>query len=185
MKRLSAIILILSLLCFSVSGCTTMKGTGTGAAIGAGTGAVIGAIFGKGKGALIGAAAGALVGGLIGNCYDRQVASRAETVRKYNVAGREDKFQVERSTTTPQEVTPGSKIQTNVQYAVLSPDAAKKPQITATRYITMGNERIKLSERSAVVSQGVNESGATITLPQNMEKGNYEIITVIIRRESD
>ena len=179
MKKIIALLLILTLFSFTLSGCATMKGTGTGAAIGAGTGAVIGAIFGKGKGALIGAAAGALLGAVVGNYYDRQVASRAETVSKYNLATNEDKFQIEKSSTTPQEIPLGSEFKTNVQYALILPNPSLKPKVTESRFIAIGNDVLKLSERTVVVNQGTNESTASITMPQDLEKGDYELITVI------
>lgn len=179
MKKTITLFLIVTLFSFTLSGCETMKGTGTGAAIGAGTGAAFGAIFGKGKGALIGAAAGALLGAIVGNYYDRQVASRAKTVSKYNLATNDDKFQIENSSTTPQEITPGSQFKTNVQYALILPNPSLKPKVTESRFIAMGNEMMKISERIVVVNQGTNESTASITMPQNMEKGDYELITVI------
>ena len=84
------VFLLLALVCFFATGCTTpgkktAYGTGIGAAAGAGLGAIIGSASGNaGKGALIGAAAGALLGGTIGNRLDKQaqeLAQIAETQR--------------------------------------------------------------------------------------------------------
>ncbi len=69
-----------ALLLITTVGCSSMSNTGKGAIIGTGGGAAVGAglgaIFGKGKGAAIGAAVGAVAGGvagtLIGKKMDKQ-----------------------------------------------------------------------------------------------------------------
>lgn len=179
MKKTVTLLMIVVMMCVFTAGCASLSGTENGALIGAGTGSAIGAIFGKGTGAVIGGLSGAVLGAVIGNYYDKQVASREQAAKKYQYKAKEDKLEIEKTTNTPEVVSPGSKFESNVQYTVLLPDAATQANVVEMRFIDSGKDRFKLSERNVARTQGTHLSTARVTLPKDLPSGDYNLITVI------
>jgi surface antigen len=179
MKRLIIIFVIFSFLGLQLTGCATTTGTGKGAAVGAVTGTLVGAIFGDTEGAIIGAFAGAIIGAVIGNYYDKQIASRAEAAKRHEYKAREEKLEIEDSLIAPKGVAHGSTVESHVQYTVLAPDETQKIKITETRILANGNEKIDLNRREVIRSQGTHISTMKFTMPKDIAKGDYTLITVI------
>lgn len=181
MKRTLAVILVVSIAGSQVSGCANMSKTQQGAGIGAAAGGAIGAAVAKNSwaGLAIGAAIGALAGGLIGNYYDKQDATRAEAAKKYNYDQKTDKLEVESATVAPQTVTPGGTIDSTVQYTTLAPNNAQQVKLTEARALVSGNESVDLGQREVTRAQGTYTSTAKVTVPKDLPKGNYTLITTI------
>jgi surface antigen len=179
MKRLIIIFVIFSFLGLQLTGCATMSETEKGAAVGAVAGGILGAILGDTKGAVLGAFAGAIVGAVIGNYYDKQIASRVEAAKKYEYKAKEEKLEIEDSLVEPQNVSPGSTLNAHVQYTVLAPAETQQIKVTETRILANGNERLELAKREIVRTQGTHISTIKFTMPKDIEKGDYTLITVI------
>ncbi len=179
MKKTIAVLLILSFLAFQFAGCATMSETEKGAAVGAVAGGVLGAILGDTKGAIIGTLAGAVVGAVIGNYYDKKIASRAEAAKKYKYTAKEEKLEIEDSLIIPKDVAPGSTVEAHVQYTVLAPTEAQQIKVTETRILVNENERLELAKREIVRTQGTHISTMKFTMPRDIAKGDYTLITVI------
>jgi len=179
MKRIIAIFIIFSFLSFQLMGCVTMTETGKGAAVGAVAGGIAGAILGDTKGAIVGAFAGAIVGAVIGNYYDKQIASRVEAAQKYKYKAKEEKLEIEDSLIVPRDVTPGSTVEAHVQYTLLAPTEAQQLKVTETRILANGNERLELAKRGVLRAQGTHISTMRFTIPKDIEKGDYTLITIV------
>lgn len=179
MKKVVIVFVIFSFLGLQLIGCASMSQTEKGAVTGAVAGGILGAILGDTKGAVIGAFAGAIVGAVIGNYYDKQTASRAEAVKKYVYKAKEEKLEIEDAAVKPQDATPGSQVETTVLYSVLTPDASQNIKITETRTLVNGKERLELAKREVVRPQGTHLSTMKFTMPKDIEKGDYSLITTI------
>lgn len=184
MKKAVIVLLILSFMGLQLSGCATMSNTEQGALGGAVAGGLLGALVGDTKGAIIGAAAGAIVGAVIGNYYDKQVSSRAEAAKKYEYASKnsgETRIEIEESSFAPERVKTGSseKVSSSVQYTVLAQSENQEINITETRILVNGKERLELSKREVKRAQGTHVSSMKFEMPKDMEKGDYTLITTI------
>jgi outer membrane protein OmpA-like peptidoglycan-associated protein len=83
MKKLSNLILLVTALSFTVSGCKSLSKSQKGVIIGAGAGGAVGAGIGKAAGntalgAIIGASVGGVAGGIIGKKMDKQAEEIAQ-----------------------------------------------------------------------------------------------------------
>lgn len=179
MKKLFIIFIIVSFLGLQLISCASMSQTEKGAAMGAVAGGIVGAILGDTKGAIAGAFAGAIIGAVIGNYYDKQIASRAEAAKKYEYKAKEEKLEIEDSNIMPQNVTSGSTVEAHVKYTVLAPTETQQIKITETRSLVNGKERLDLAKREVIRTQGTHISTMKFTMPQDIEKGDYTLITTI------
>jgi len=179
MKKIIIVFVIVSFLGLQLMGCASMSGTEKGAVGGAAAGGIIGAILGDTKGAVIGALAGAIIGAVIGNYYDKQTASRAEAAKKYEYTNKEEKLEIENADLKPQDIAPGSTVESTVLYTVLTPDPGQNIKITESRTLVNGNERLELAKREVVKPQGTHLSTMKFTMPKDIEKGDYTLITTI------
>ena len=179
MKKLIILSVILSFLGLQIIGCASMSETGKGAAMGAAAGGILGAILGDTKGAIFGAFAGAIVGAVIGNYYDKQIASRAETAKKYEYTAKGDKLEIDKVTINPYEITQGSAAEATVLYSILKPDADKDVHITETRTLVDGEETMELAKREVLRPQGSHLSTIKFTMPQDIKKGDYILVTSV------
>ncbi|MEW6110356.1 MAG: glycine zipper domain-containing protein [Nitrospirota bacterium] len=179
MKKIIVILMLVAFSGFQLTGCATMSETEKGAAVGAVAGGILGAILGDTKGAIIGTLAGAIVGGVIGNYYDKQTASRAEAARKYEYKAHEEQLEIEDVTIRPQEVTTGASVDASVLYTVLTPDERQNVKITEVRTLVNGKEKLELARREIVRTQGTHLSTMKFTMPKDIEKGDYTLITTV------
>lgn len=183
MKKAVASLALVSMIGLQLPGCVSTtdvgKWTVTGAATGAVVGGVVGEIVGDTKGAIIGGLAGAFLGAVIGNYYDKQIASRDEAVKKYNYKAEGERIEIEKAVVSPKEATPGSTVETSVQYTVLIPIEEQTKKITETRIIAGENERIELAKREIERAQGTHFSTYKFELPKDISRGDYTLITII------
>ncbi len=175
MKRLISIVLI----CLFLNSCASMSNTEKGAVAGAVGGGILGGLFGDTKGAVIGAFAGAIIGAVIGNYYDRQVASRDEAAKKYEYKAEKEDINVEDTSVTPQNIKPGSAVDTSVQYTVLAPSENQQINVTETRTLINGKEKMELAKRDVVRPQGTHVSTMRFTVPNDIEKTDYTLVTTV------
>ncbi|MGB4913031.1 MAG: YMGG-like glycine zipper-containing protein [Candidatus Dechloromonas phosphoritropha] len=183
MKKVIASILVVSIVVTQLGGCANTGATQTqqGAAIGAVSGAALGAAVSKnkGKGALIGALIGLLVGAAIGNYRDQQDATRAQAAMKYRYDDRGNKLVVESAAVAPQAVSRGGTFESTVQYTTLSPNIEEQVKLTEVRTLVSAQETIDLGRREVVRPQGTHTSTAKVSLPKDLPKGNYTLVTTI------
>ena len=183
MKKVIASILVVSITTMQLGGCANTGATQTqqGAAIGAVGAAAPGAAVSKnkGKGALIGALIGLLVGAAIGNYRDQQDATRAEAAMKYRYDDRGNKLVVESAAVAPQAVSRGGTFESTVQYTTLSPNIEEQVKLTEVRTLVSAQETIDLGRREVVRPQGTHTSTAKVSLPKDLPKGNYTLVTTI------
>lgn len=181
MRKTVSTVLAFSLVATQLAGCATMSNTEQGTGIGAATGAVIGAAVSNNKivGALVGAAVGALAGAVIGNYIDQQNATRAEAAKKYTYDGRGEKLEVESVDVAPQKLNPGGTMAAAVRYTVLAPDSSKQVKLTERRTLVSGHDSFDLPVREVTCTQGTHTSTAKVTLPKDLTKGNYTLVTTI------
>lgn len=186
MRRFIAILVIIYL-CAGSFGCvtTTDKGAVTGAGTGAILGAVVGAIAGDGKGAAIGAAAGmvagAILGSVVANYIDKQETSRSESIRETGYTPAQGNIvEIKDAEVKPANVKPGDDIGLKVRYHVLSPDSTTKVDIRETRQIYYNGQSIfSPLVREVVKDQGQASSTAMLTLQEDMQDGEYKVVTTI------
>lgn len=180
MKKIVSLLLIVVLL----SGCASMSGTEKGALIGAGVGAGVGALVGDTKGAIIGAVAGAVIGAVVGNYYDNQVATREEALSKHRTNRVNTlSIDIDSSSVNPQTVMANSTLDAQVQYTILAPSDVSQITVVETRALVKGNERMELAKREVVRTQGTHLSTMRFTMPRDIEKGDYTLITTISDKE--
>lgn len=181
MKKTITSILVVSITGLHLGGCANMSQTEQGAGIGAVAGGALGAAVSKnkGQGALIGAALGALAGAAIGNYMDNQNATRTQAAKKYSYDARSDKLEVERTTVAPQTVSRGGTIDATVQYTVLSPSTTEQVKLTETRTLISGQDSVDLGRREVVRPQGTHTSTAKVSVPKDLPKGSYTLVTTI------
>jgi hypothetical protein len=179
MKRVIAASLVVSLCSLQLSGCADMSSTQKGAGIGAAAGAVLGSLAGgNSKSILIGATLGAIAGAIIADYQDKQTASRAEAARKYGTV-QQDRLEIDTSTLTPNNVTPGDKVESAVQYTALAAKESQQIKVTETRTLVSDKESVQLANREVVRTQGSHTSTMKFTLPKDVAKGNYTLVTTV------
>ena len=181
MKRVIATSLVVSMCGLQLSGCAEMSSTEKGAGIGALAGAVLGSVAGGNrKSVLIGAALGAVAGAIIAHYQDKQTATRAEAEHKYG-AVKQDKLEIDSSSLTPDNVMPGDKVESAVQYTALAPKQAQQFKVTETRTLISDRDKesVQLASREVVRTQGSYTSTMKFTLPKDVAKGNYTLVTTV------
>jgi len=179
MKKVIATTLMVSMCGLQLTGCAEMSSTEKGAGIGAIAGAVLGAATGgNSKSVLIGAALGAAAGAIIAHYQDKQTATRAEAEHKYG-AVKQDKLEIDSSTLTPADVVPGDKVESAVQYTALAANEAQQIKLTETRTLVSDKESVQLASREVTRAQGSHTSTMKFTLPKDMTKGNYTLVTTV------
>ena len=181
MKKFIIIMVISSFLCSQITGCAFFSQTENREAVGAVSGGVLGfAIGGNALGAIIGALSGTLVAPAIGYFYDKKIAPRKKAAEKYKLRDREEKLVIEESSIVPQNVASGSAVETSVQYTVLAPIDTQQIKITETKMLTNHNEGvIEIAKREVLKTQGTHISKFKFTVPKEISKGDYTLITII------
>lgn len=181
MKKFIVILVLFSFLGFQLTGCAFMSQTENRQAVGAASGGILGLIIGgNALGAIVGAFAGTIVVPVGGYFYDKLVAPRAKAVKKYGFRAEEEILEIEESLIVPQNVAPGSTVEADVQYTVLAPVDTWQLKITETRMLAKRNEGlIELAKREVFKTQGTHISKFKFTIPKEISKGDYTLITTI------
>lgn len=167
----------------NLSACATTSDDHAGAQRGAVIGAIAGGLLGLAAGgdarsAAIGAAAGAAVGAIIGEYQDRQTASRAEAARRYAVNS-QPRLEMESSVNAPSRAQPGSTVESQVGYTVLSGNPGDTMQVQESRTLVMGQDSYPLSKRQVLKPQGSHVSTLKFTLPKDLLPGRYTLVTTL------
>lgn len=183
MGRRAGSVAVAAAMLLQLGACATTSGetsqTTQGAAIGALAGGVLGAIVGGDtKSIAIGAAAGAAVGALVGHYQDKQVASRAEAARRYADANTR-RLEVEGASNQPAQIAAGGKVNSEVRYTVLAPQEGERFQVTESRSLVRGKDSFPLSKRQVDRAQGSHQSAFEFTLPKDIERGDYVLVTTL------
>lgn len=179
MKRVVAGILVVSISATQLAGCAEMGTTGQGAAIGAVAGGLLGAAVGNRKGAAVGALLGAAAGAIIANYMDQQNATREEAARRYSYDAAEEKLEIEGSTLTPQRAPRGATLESAVQYTALAPNNGQQIPLTEVRTLVGKKETVDLGKREVMRAQGTHTSTMKFTLPRDIAKGEYVLVTTV------
>ncbi len=185
MKRAVASALIVSMSSLCLVGCQSMPAAGQGAAVGAAAGGVLGAIIGGNRqGALIGAALGSLTGAIIADYQDKQMATRAQAAERYG-AVRTDRLEIESASLAPEAASGGVAVESVVVYTTLAATEGQQIKIKETRTLLSGSDTIQLSSRDVVRQQGTHSSTLRFTLPKDIAKGEYTLVTIVSDGKSD
>jgi hypothetical protein len=117
----------------------------------------------------------------VGPGSDTQIATRAEAEKKFGYDSKQgERLEMESATVTPQSVSPGDTLESSVRFTALAPDSAKKIRLTETRTVTVEGEPIQLGQqRHWEVAQGTPKSNVKLTMPNDMPKGSYTLVTTI------
>jgi hypothetical protein len=91
----------------------------------------------------------------------------------------DQRIEIEQSLVTPQAVSPGSTIETEVRYTVSAPFGTQQITVTETRELVIGNERLVLSRKDMARTPGTHTSIMKFTLPKDIESGNYALLTTV------
>ncbi len=108
---------------------------------------------------------------------DKKTGSRENAVQRYK--GSQEKLIVEQPVITPDIVSPGQKINQTLQYVLICPQKERMVTISETVSIATGKEKIEIAEKESVKAQGIYESIVEITIPQDLNPGEYKLITTI------
>jgi outer membrane lipoprotein SlyB len=188
MKKFITILTVFLLSAFQLNGCASVKSQfdfqtkeDKGMFGGCLSGVVIGGIAsGNVFGALLGGMVGTAFGAVIGQHFDKKVASREDALLKYALKDDGKKLFIENSSSVPDTAVTGSTVNTGVQYSVLAPADIKQIKITETRMLFNEKEGwIKLAERQVVRTQGTYSSVFSFTIPKRISKGDAVIVTII------
>jgi uncharacterized protein YcfJ len=185
MKKTIAAIAIATFLGLQLPGCAqtremseTEKGAWTGAIIGGAIGGVLS--NNKGKGVVIGAATGAILGGIVGHYRDKQTASRDEAIkRRGGSQAPGDVIEVEGGSVDPGSVTAGATVESSVHYTTLAPTEGQQIKVRETRTLEGSNGAVQLTDREVTRAQGSYTSSIKLTIPQDLPKGDYAVVTTV------
>ena len=119
------------------------------------------------------------LGGIVGNYFDKQSGTRAEAVKKYNYAERGDLLEIDSASLTPEAASPGSMVESLVQYTVLAPVATQQVKVTETRTLVLAKDSIQLSSREVLRDQGTQSTTLKFTLPKDIARGSYVLVTTV------
>lgn len=185
MKKSIILFMVFSFLWVQLSGCASYNrqfanradmGMFSGCISGMIAGGIVLNLPGAGMGCILGTGAGYFIGERI----DKKLGTRREALMKYKVKDNEEKLYVEEHTIAPQNAPMSATIKTSVQYTIIAADEGRK--ITVTEKRTLFNEKtgfVQLDERRVLRTQGTYESTYTFVVPENVSRGDCQIITTI------
>jgi len=185
MKKSIILFLVFSFLFVQLNGCASYHrqfanradmGMFSGCISGMIAGGMLLNLPGAGMGCILGTGAGFFIGERI----DKKVGTRREALMKHRLKDNEEKLLVDEHSITPQNAPVSSTIKTSVQYTIITADEDKKITITEKRILF--NEKtgfVQLDERRVLRTQGTYESTYTFVVPENVSRGDCQIITTI------
>jgi hypothetical protein len=185
MKKSVVLFLVFSFLFVQLNGCASYNrqfanradmGMFSGCVSGMIAGGMLLNLPGAGMGCILGTGAGYFIGERI----DKKLGTRREALLKHGLEGDEEKLLVETHFVAPQNASVSATIKTSVQYTVIAADEDRK--ITVTEKRTLFSEKtgfVQLDERRVLRTQGTYESTYTFVVPENVSRGDCQIITTI------
>lgn len=181
MKRTAIIITISAIL---MSSCASMQQGGQNKTLGAGAGAAAGALLGQVLGksteaTLIGGALGAVLGYAIASHIDSQTNKiSTEQQAKAMLPPEKRKGTViqvqERSVSPTEQFTAGEKVTVRVIY-IIHDETKRQMPVQEKKAIWRDGQLVKeITNNQEVRENGMYESLTSFTLPNELEKGEYE-----------
>jgi hypothetical protein len=118
---------------------------------------------------------------VVGPSTETSSATRDEAVKHHPYAAAQgQRLEVESASNTPTSVAPGGVLESLVTYTVIAPGAMETILLTATRTVIVDGEAIPLGKpRQWKSPQGTRTTSVKLTIPENMPKGDYKLITTI------
>jgi hypothetical protein len=111
---------------------------------------------------------------------ERQIKTREESIRKYQYKGLQDELFIEAPVISPNVVNPGDKIKQEFKYTLLAPKEEKKFIVSEKVVLSSSKDTIDLPERKSEKTQGTHLSIIQFIIPEDLESGEYKLITTII-----
>ncbi len=155
-------------------------GAAVGAGAGAATGAAAGAVIGKSAGAaVVGGLLGALAGGAIGHyVYDKR-KDRQQTAQDLKFQpSKGNMIKVENASASPQTVKPGSEVNLNTTYGVLTRSQSETP-VTEKWEITHNGKVVGNPQIHVKRPDGTYEARLPLRLPENATPGLYNVRSTV------
>lgn len=119
------------------------------------------------------------IGSIVGRQFDSQSNTRAEAVRSHKYTARGDFLEVDRSSLTPETALLGTTVESVVQYTILTPNETQQVRVSEARALLHDNDSIQLSKREVMRDQGTQVSTLKFTVPKDLAKGTYTLVTVL------
>ena len=76
-------------------------------------------------------------------------------------------------------MSPGTPVESQVGYTVLTPGTTSDVKVTESRTLVRGAESFPLSKRDVVRPQGTHMSTLKFTLPKDLAAGDYPLVTTV------
>jgi hypothetical protein len=185
MRRLASGVVMLTLVGgLALSGCSTIEEnpkTALGAGVGAAGGAVVGGLAGGGStGAVVGGLLGALAGGAVGQYMDRKDKDGSQAAADTGYSATQGNLvDVQRVEAQPSAVQPGTSVNLNTTYTVLTPNPNQTVPVQETRQVTHNGQVVANTSGTFQRQNGTFTSSLPITLPSNAQRGTYQVTTTI------
>jgi hypothetical protein len=160
-SNFKTILVVFILLTFFISGCITVERKGDTIVIDPWE--KIGEFFAK----------------LKGEATEKQTGARDEALKKYGLEGLRQGLIVEPPVITPEVAKPGDKVKQEVQFALLAPEEGKSFNVSETIVLSSGKDKIELIRRETEKSQGIHLSTIEFTIPADLDRGEYKLISTI------
>lgn len=119
------------------------------------------------------------ISSIVGRQFDSQSNTRGEAAKSHNYTARDDFLEVDRSSLTPETALLGTMVESVVQYTVLTPNETQQVRVSEARALQFNNESIQLSKREVMRDQGTQVSTLKFTVPKDLAKGTYSLVTVL------
>jgi hypothetical protein len=119
------------------------------------------------------------LGGIVGDFFEGPSGNRADAVKKYDYAGRSNLLEIEEVKLVPDVASAGQAVQATVRYTALSPAATQKVNIVEMRTLRSPTDSMLLARRELVQEQGTHTSTMKFTIPNDLGKGSYTLITSV------
>lgn len=119
------------------------------------------------------------LGGIVKEFLEGPHGTREEAIKKYGYKGSGVFMEIEDTSLVPNSASPGQTIQATVTYVLLSPAPPEKVKIIESRTLVGPVDSLLLSQRDVVRDQGSQSSSIKFTLPVDIAKGEYTLITSI------
>lgn len=92
---------------------------------------------------------------------------------------KEGTLKIEKNSVRPQQVSAGAMVEAIVQYTVILPEGLQDTSVTETRTLVNGDEKIVLSKKNVVRATGTHTSKMKLTLPMDIDPGEYQISVTV------
>jgi hypothetical protein len=116
--------------------------------------------------------------------FERHIGQRDAAILRYGYKGIEERIILEKPIINPSEVNPGDIIRQELKFGLLSEGLDDRFIVKESVVIIIQNEALELLSQESEKGQGVHLSIVQITLPKDLNPGEYQLITTISAGES-